>query len=176
VNRRIAGALATTVFAVVVYGCGGSSGPSVSSGAPRDVHPSGNGTVGTQTVKYQGVSFDVPADWKVFDLAQDPTTCVRFDVHAVYLGTPGPDMNCPAQVIGHTDAMVVQSADLAVQSTSSAAVTTQDVNGLAVAVADNTATTGEIDAAANGVALTFVVGDGGRTAQTILQSVRAVAP
>lgn len=105
-NRRVAGALATTVFAVVAYGCGGSSGPSVSSGAPRDVHPSGNDKVGTQTVKYQGVSFDVPADWKVFDLAQDPTTCVRFDVHAVYLGTPGPDMNCPAQVIGDRKSVV----------------------------------------------------------------------
>ena len=42
----------------------------------------------------------VPGDWPVFDLAADPSTCVRFDVHAVYLGHPGADMNCPAGLVG----------------------------------------------------------------------------
>ena len=30
----------------------------------------------------------------------NPSTCVRFDVHAVYLGHPGADMACPAGIIG----------------------------------------------------------------------------
>jgi hypothetical protein len=178
VFRRVVGIAAAALLVGAAYGCGGSSGPSVSSGSRRDVHPAergqNNDQVGTQTVEYQGVAFDVPATWKVYDLAQDPTTCVRFDVHAVYLGTPGPDMNCPAQVVGRTDALLVEPAGLAAQSSGGAAITTQDVNGVAVAVADNTATDGEIDATANGVALTLVVGDGAGTAQTILQSVRAV--
>jgi hypothetical protein len=180
VNRRVAGIAASALLAVAAYGCGGSSGPSVSSGVRRDVHPAGNDKVGTstgtRTVEYRGVAFDVPADWKVFDLERDPSTCVRFDLHAVYLGTPGADMECPAQVMGHTDALVVQPAEAAAQSASAAAVTTQEVNGLAVAVADNTATEGEIGATANGVTLTFEIGDSSTTAQTILQTVRAVGP
>ena len=48
---------------------------------------------GVRTVSYHGVEFDVPAEWPVYDLAADPTTCVRFDQHAVYLGHPGADMS-----------------------------------------------------------------------------------
>src|SRR5438270_11006548 len=40
-----------------------------------------------QQVSYLGLTFSVPADWPVVTLG--PTTCVRFDQHAVYLGTPG---------------------------------------------------------------------------------------
>ncbi|MFF6997145.1 glycoside hydrolase domain-containing protein [Streptomyces sp. NPDC008313] len=44
------------------------------------------------------------------DLAQHPETCVRFDRHAVYLGTPGDRQNCPAQVRGRTEALLIQPA------------------------------------------------------------------
>ena len=40
-------------------------------------------------IAYQGISFDAPEDWPIIDLEADPTACVRYDVHAVYLGTPG---------------------------------------------------------------------------------------
>ena len=66
---------------------------------------------GVRTVSYHGVEFDVPAGWPVYDLAADPTTCVRFDVHAVYLGHPGADMSCPATVIGRADAVLVEPVD-----------------------------------------------------------------
>ena len=42
----------------------------------------------TRTVTFQGYRLVVPASWPVYRLATAPTTCVRFDRHAVYLGRP----------------------------------------------------------------------------------------
>jgi hypothetical protein len=55
-----------------------------------------------KTVVYQGYEFQVPASWPVYRLDQHPQTCVRYDVHAVYLGPPGPNMQCPAGIVGRT--------------------------------------------------------------------------
>lgn len=55
-----------------------------------------------KTVAYAGYEFQVPASWPVYRLDQHPQTCVRYDVHAVYLGTPGPDMRCTAGLVGRT--------------------------------------------------------------------------
>jgi Domain of unknown function (DUF1906) len=55
-----------------------------------------------KTVVYEGYEFQVPARWPVYRLDEHPRTCVRYDVHAVYLGTPGPDMQCAAGLIGRT--------------------------------------------------------------------------
>lgn len=69
----------------------------------------GAGLVGpVKTVGYAGVAFRVPATWPVYDLASKPGTCVRFDHHAVYLGTPAADQNCPARAVGRTEALLVQ--------------------------------------------------------------------
>ena len=57
----------------------------------------------TRTVVYSGYEFQVPASWPVYRLDQDPQTCVRYDVNAVYLGTPGPDMKCPAGLVGRAE-------------------------------------------------------------------------
>src|SRR6202000_78897 len=35
-------------------------------------------------------------------------TCVRFDKHTVYLGTPGATQDCPANLVGRTEALLVQ--------------------------------------------------------------------
>lgn len=59
-----------------------------------------------QEVSYLGLHFTVPASWPVIDLG--PTTCVRFDQHAVYLGTPSQTQNCPAGLVGTTEALLVQ--------------------------------------------------------------------
>ena len=64
-------------------------------------------TPGDQEVSYLGLHFTVPATWPVIDLT--PTTCVRFDRHAVYLGTPGQAQDCPAGLIGRTEALLVQA-------------------------------------------------------------------
>jgi hypothetical protein len=50
----------------------------------------------------------VPAGWPVFRLATDPTACVRFNRHAVYLGTPSANQRCPTYAAGRTEAILVQ--------------------------------------------------------------------
>lgn len=59
-------------------------------------------------VEYAGYRFEVPVDWPVYRLDHDRSRCVRFDVHAVYLGRPGPDQDCPAHLRGRTSAVLVQ--------------------------------------------------------------------
>jgi hypothetical protein len=54
----------------------------------------------SKTVAYDGYEFEVPASWPVYRLDQHPSTCVRYDVNAVYLGTPGSSMDCPAGLVG----------------------------------------------------------------------------
>ncbi len=44
------------------------------------------------------------------DLAATPTACVRFDRHTLYLGTPGADQDCPSDLIGKTEALLVEPA------------------------------------------------------------------
>ncbi|HUJ07552.1 MAG TPA: glycoside hydrolase domain-containing protein [Streptosporangiaceae bacterium] len=61
-----------------------------------------------QTVTYDGVSLRAPASWPVIRFAADPTACPRLDVHAVYLGTPGPHPLCPAGLVGRSEAVMVQ--------------------------------------------------------------------
>jgi hypothetical protein len=62
----------------------------------------------TRTLRYRGYVLRVPAAWPVFNLARVPATCVRFDRHAVYLGTPSAGQRCPAHVAGRTDALLVR--------------------------------------------------------------------
>src|SRR5690349_21727117 len=60
-----------------------------------------------QSVTFNGVTFRVPAAWPVIRFARHPRACPRLDVHAVYVGTPGPDPACPAGLVGKTDAVMV---------------------------------------------------------------------
>ncbi len=69
-----------------------------------------NAQTGGKTVSYLGLNFTVPADWPVVDISADSRTCVRFDRHAVYLGTPGAHQDCPAHLVGSSEAMLVQPA------------------------------------------------------------------
>jgi hypothetical protein len=66
---------------------------------------------GWRLVSYRGYQFEVPGSWPVIQLAADPHQCVRFDRHAVYLGRPGPNEDCPARGAGrNTEALLVQPA------------------------------------------------------------------
>jgi Domain of unknown function (DUF1906) len=60
-----------------------------------------------KTIEYDGVEFSVPAGWPVYWLNQHPDQCVRYDKNAVYVGTPGPDQNCPAGLIGRADTISI---------------------------------------------------------------------
>jgi hypothetical protein len=64
-------------------------------------------------VSYLGEHFEVPASWPIYRLSASSTTCVRFDRHAVYLGSEGAQARCPAAAIGVASAMQIQPlADL----------------------------------------------------------------
>ncbi len=64
----------------------------------------------TKPVAYDGYVVEVPAGWPVYRLAAAPRRCVRYDTHAVYLGAPGPDQQCPAHLVGRTEAVRIDSA------------------------------------------------------------------
>lgn len=63
-----------------------------------------------QRVAYRGYTFTVPRTWRVIRLAAHPHSCVRFDRHVLYLGTPGRNQDCPSTLIGTTEALFVQPA------------------------------------------------------------------
>src|SRR6266516_2672445 len=63
----------------------------------------------TQTVTFGGYAVSVPASWPVYDLTKNPRQCVRYDVDAVYLGTPGPDQDCPPNLVGRVDTVTIQA-------------------------------------------------------------------
>ena len=60
-----------------------------------------------KTVEFHGYAFKVPASWPVYQLSKDPNQCVRYDVNAVYLGTPGPNQHCPPGLVGTHDTVTV---------------------------------------------------------------------
>ena len=61
-----------------------------------------------KVVSYRGYSVEVPGSWPVYNLAADPTECMRFNQHAVYLGQPGSQEDCPAHSVGRTEAILVE--------------------------------------------------------------------
>jgi hypothetical protein len=170
---------------LVAAGCGGTSADTtVKSGrgglvaaAAGDVDAAGN-----RTVTYHGVAFDVPASWPVYDLAADPSTCVRFDVNAVYLGHPGAEMACPPGLVGRADAVLVEPSDgdarngsHAKSSADAAQMSAESVNGLDAQVVDAGATSSEVaaDFPAAGVSATLTYRDSDDTARQILGSFRS---
>jgi hypothetical protein len=96
---------------------------------------------GTKSVPYLGRSFTVPASWPVISLTAGSDTCVQYDRHAVYLGTPPADEDCPAGTMGRTDALVIQPASAA-------------GSGSGTARASEDAVSHEIDSYAAGISVT----------------------
>jgi hypothetical protein len=64
-------------------------------------------SAGAKSVQFQGERVAVPAGWPVFDLAEQPRTCVRLDRKAVYLGTPSVAQRCPANAMGRQRAILL---------------------------------------------------------------------
>jgi hypothetical protein len=65
---------------------------------------------GFRSVTYHGYSFQIPGSWQVINLTHRRRTCVRFDRHSVYLGTPSRNQSCPSQAFGTTEAMLIEPA------------------------------------------------------------------
>lgn len=78
-----------------------------------------------RSVTYHGYRIEVPADWQVVDLAENPRACLRFDRPAVYLGEPAEQNDCPAGVVGRSAGIVVEpiTARSAYQATAATAWT-----------------------------------------------------
>jgi hypothetical protein len=181
-SRRVIGLVLTASALLVVAGCGGGGTDTTVRSGRQGVVAAAEGDVdaaGLRTVTYQGVAFDVPGSWPVYDLAADPSTCVRFDVNAVYLGHPGVDMVCPAVAVGRADAVLVEPNDDTARTgtpvDASPEVSATSVNGLEAQVVDTSATSSEVVAAfpGAGVSATLTYRDSDDTARRILASFRS---
>lgn len=86
-----------------------------------------------KTITYDGYQFRVPASWPVYRLDQHPSACVRYDINAVYLGTPGASMACPAVALGRAQTVsVIPSATVAAGSGSEVTYQRQQPDSLGV--------------------------------------------
>lgn len=94
-------ARAGTAVLAVLAGTGALAVP----GSAQAAAPSENGP---KTVTYHGYRVEVPADWQVVDLTENPRACLRFDRPAVYLGAPADQNDCPSRVVGRTAGLVVE--------------------------------------------------------------------
>jgi hypothetical protein len=75
--------------------------------APLAEGTPGGSVPATKAVVYDGLEVTVPVAWPVYRLAQSPATCVRYDVHAVYLGVPGVNQQCPSDLVGRTETVSI---------------------------------------------------------------------
>src|SRR5579863_2343448 len=92
----LGGVSATPAFAAA-HSAGKASDEATKTSKPTKTTKT---TITMKTVVYEGYTFQVPASWPVYRLDEHPQTCVRYDIHAVYLGAPGANMHCPAGLVG----------------------------------------------------------------------------
>ncbi len=85
---------------------------------------------GFQAVELGGLRLLVPADWPVHDLEAAPETCVRADVHAVYLGEQGETPDCSAQAVGRTETLWVAPLTDRRQLDAARATQAMSINGI----------------------------------------------
>lgn len=186
-------AIAVAIGALTLAACGGD-GPSVRADPPTSTSSSpssptttsttgtttgsttGTVTGGGQVVRLGSLELTVPAAWPVFDLTADPTACVRFDQHAVYVGRPGADQQCPAQPVGHTEAVLVERLADAGTTGSAAATQAGTINGLPVRVDPTPDLDGALTAVFvdQGVLVYLSFGTDRATVDAILASAQAV--
>ncbi len=94
---------------------------------------------GGQVVTYNGIQITVPSSWPVIELANDPRRCVRFDQHRLYLGRPATDQRCPARILGHTEAAIMEPLSASEVSQAMARLHQTTVDGQVVGMASRTA-------------------------------------
>ena len=101
--RKPVRSLVAAVVLVAVVGVTGSA----TAGAEAAAHVDDAAT----TVDYAGFTVPVPTGWPVYRLTPDSTTCVRFDVHALYLGHPGDNQLCAGHIVGTDDVIQIEPID-----------------------------------------------------------------
>lgn len=147
-----------------LLGCAGVSPASAASSSAAN-----------QTIDYHGYEIQVPASWPVYDLAADPTRCVLFDQHAVYLGTPGVDQQCPTRAYGRTEALLIQPEAASVPAGArELGSDTASFSG-ALTAAENTGHTVRFTAPGPGVQVTATYGSGEGQIRSILSGARMTA-
>lgn len=119
---------------------------------------------GVKTVTYLGRDFVVPSSWRVIDLTTHPTTCVRFNVHAVYLGHPGSVQRCPARGAGRRTGALLIEPDL-IRSANDARMNT--------VIALDHQISAEIDVTAPGLTITASYGSYGDDRATVVDALTA---
>jgi Domain of unknown function (DUF1906) len=118
----------------------------------------------TKTVRFDGYTFSVPASWPVYMLGRDSTRCVRYDTSAVYLGTPGENQQCPAQLIGQADTVsIAPSGGSGRPGSPVIDLQSAEVGGQVAAQADQDA----------GLSVTATYGSDPTAVQQVLHSVRS---
>jgi hypothetical protein len=147
-------AVAAAVMALLATSAGAAVLPAGPAWSAGNMGPA----PGAQLVRYHGYEIQVPASWPVYHLTADPTRCVLFSSHAVYLGTPGPDQRCPAHAVGRTSAVLIQPAGQPGQLPPGTAVLPSSTAALPARASLPAATTA---AAAAGHALQIVVSRAG---------------
>jgi hypothetical protein len=134
---------------------------------------------GFKVVRFAGYTVTVPASWPVYRLDRDPSQCVRYDRHAVYLGRPGANQQCPAHLVGHTTTISIQATGLTQGPASSVA----DPVGTGAAIGTLPQVGGSVTRNAQdqelgtsladpGVSVTGTYTGGGRGVLAILRSLR----
>ncbi|TDD89813.1 DUF1906 domain-containing protein [Actinomadura rubrisoli] len=104
----LSGLSGAAAVAPLVAGLGPASAGSAPDAAAALTRPAHSGQAAARVVQYRGVRVPVPAGWTVHRLDRDPSRCVRYDRHAIYLGRPGPQPDCPARVVGRTEAVHIE--------------------------------------------------------------------
>ena len=128
-----------------------------------------------QTVNYHGYEVQVPASWPVYDLTADPSRCVLFDQHAVYLGTPGADQNCPPRAYGRTEALLIQPEQASVPAGSQELGTDTAAFSGSLSANETTRHTVQFTAPGPGVEVTATYGTGEAQIRAILSGARMTA-
>src|SRR5215831_17059154 len=154
-----------------------AGGSGADATAPQSGVSKASSKLPPRLVQYHGYQVRVPGFWPVYDLAAHPATCVLFNVHAVYLGTPGNAQDCPAHAYGRTEALLIQSASSAgvpasafVLPGTSAALPRHDALPAATAAAAAVSQMIQIEAPGPGVLVTATFGTDEAQIRTILSS------
>ncbi|MDQ6947767.1 MAG: hypothetical protein M3256_16250 [Actinomycetota bacterium] len=169
---------AGAVLVVILAACGQAAHTTqIGAGAPTSP-TSGAPTSGRHRVTFGAATFDVPAQWPVYDLTASPHRCARFDVHAVYLHHQAADATCPARALGKTEAVQVEANDAYAQARVLPSPSAAPVNGQAVAYEPGGEANHQIVATfpGLGVVVRVTYGPDAGAAQQIVASVRKSAP